>query len=315
VEPAREMLLASSLWSGRLTPVWACLSYALSSVMMTFSNKIILSTYQFSFPIWLTLYQSAFTFVILYGVKFFELFTIAPLSQDKILKWAPLSVLFVLTLVTAQYSLGLLSVPMVVIFKQFTTIAITIGDWYFHGNHMSAGIVASVVIMFIGSVVAGFNDLEYNFTGYMWMAANCTFQAGYSLYQKTALDKTEFNEWSASYYNNFLCIPAMLIVFVFFPNEFWNVHKATAFEEPEFVYLLIMNGLCGIFISLSIFWVIGKTSPATFSVVGSLTKIPLTVLASYIFHTPFTPLGKLSCFVSLSGGVIFSITKARLQSQ
>jgi len=30
----------------------------------------------------------------------------------------------------------------------------------------------------VGAVFAGLNDIEYNFVGYLWMAANCMFTAG-----------------------------------------------------------------------------------------------------------------------------------------
>jgi len=282
---------------------------------MTFSNKTILTIFGFTFPIWLTIFQNSFTVLLLYLSRSLGYFSIKDLEWEKVQRWLPLSILFSLVLVTSQYSLGLLSVPMVVIFKQFTTIAITIGDKLIYGNPLTPGISASLVIMFVGSMVAGLNDLEFNLAGYIWMGSNCVVQTAYSLYQKKAIKDTGFNEFSASYYNNILAIPAMLCVFAAFPNEFYGVLDSPAFQKEGFNMLLIFNGFCGFAISLGIFWAFTQTSPATFSVVGSLNKIPLTVLGGYIFHTPFSTLGIISIVVSLGGGVVFSLAKLAQQTK
>ena len=39
-------------------------------------------------------------------------------------------------------------------------------------------IILSVAVMAIGAIMAGVNDLEFNFIGYFWMGVNCTFTAG-----------------------------------------------------------------------------------------------------------------------------------------
>jgi glycopeptide antibiotics resistance protein len=44
-------------------------------------------------------------------------------------------------------SLSLLSVPMVVIFKNLQTAATAYGDWHFFGKTVSAGTIACLVLM------------------------------------------------------------------------------------------------------------------------------------------------------------------------
>eukprot|EP01087_Luapelamoeba_hula_P015515 TRINITY_DN4648_c2_g1_i1.p1 TRINITY_DN4648_c2_g1~~TRINITY_DN4648_c2_g1_i1.p1 ORF type:complete len:143 (+),score=18.66 TRINITY_DN4648_c2_g1_i1:221-649(+) len=140
------------------------------------------------------------------------------------------------------------------------------------------------------------------------MLANVVMQTGYSLYQKKALEITGFNEWTAAYYNNILTIPTIIIVLLAV-NELPGVMAFDLLGDPAFGCVVLWSGVCGFLISLSIFWAINKTSPATFSVVGSLNKLPMTVLGSYLYDTPFTTLGGISAFVSLAGGVVFSATK------
>lgn len=46
----------------------------------------------------------------------------------------------------------------------------------------------SVLVMIVGAVMAGANDLEFSAVGYFWMVMNCVFTAGSS----SALDRRCF---------------------------------------------------------------------------------------------------------------------------
>ena len=46
--------------------------------------------------------------------------------------------------------------------------------------------VASVVIMTLGAILSGANDLEFHAVGYFWMVLNCLCTAGYVLYMRYA---------------------------------------------------------------------------------------------------------------------------------
>lgn len=195
---------------------------------------------------------------------------------------------------------------MVTIFKNFTTIAITFGDYLLYGNPISPGVAISLLIMFFGSFFASLNDLEFNFWGYVFMLGNCTAQTCYVLYMRKAL--TKLDNYSAVFYNNVLSIP-LLVPFVVFHNEFTGITEAEAVISPSFYLVVIASAITGFCISLTTFWAISATSPTTYSVVGSLNKIPLTIIGSYVFQTKFSTAGLLSIIVALFGGVVYSAAK------
>jgi GDP-mannose transporter len=68
---------------------------------------------------------------------------------------------------------------MVTIFKNLTNIIVLIGDFYFFNQRASAGIVGSLLLVLLGAVLAGLNDLAFSPVGYAWMGVNCCASASY----------------------------------------------------------------------------------------------------------------------------------------
>lgn len=295
-------------------PVAACTAYSITSLATTFSNKAIMNIYDFDYPLFLTIYQNAFVALWVLILSNWGAITVEPLEQRKVQMWMPANVAFVLMLVFSQLSLGRISVAMVTVFKNFATIAITLGDRIFFDNPISPSIAVSLAIMAGGSVVAGFNDLEYRTDGYIYLTLNCAFQASYILYMNKVMQILKLDKWSSMYYNNIIAIPMLIPCFLIF-KELDTVFFSPVWSLPSFWALLFVNGACSFGISLCSFWAISVTTPTTYSMVGGFNKIPLTILGSVIFKTAFTLMGKLSVLVGLSGAMVYTWAKSKQQSE
>jgi len=289
----------------------ACLMYTLCSLLMTFSNKILLSAapigYDFRYPSVLLLYQSAFSTFFVYSLKLMGLISVEPMKWSVAKKWLPVNVLFVCMLLSGTYALRFLSVPMVTIFKNFTTMIITLGDFFYFGQSLSGGIITSLVLMLVGSVVAALNDLEFRMDGYVWMVINCTISACYVLYMKIAMKGTKLSEFGSVFYNNVLSIPLVLMLVLGDGVE--GIHDYPHWNNPGFIVVAVFSGFSSVCISFASFWTVKATSPTTYSVVGSLNKIPLTIIGVIVFNTPLSLLGGVSIVIGLSGGVVYSLFK------
>ena len=66
---------------------------------------------------------------------------------------------------------------------------------YFHSAVVTTGIVASVVIMLGGAVLAARNDLEFTASGYFWMGLNCMATAAYVLYMNGKSKTVDLTKW------------------------------------------------------------------------------------------------------------------------
>jgi len=71
------------------------------------------------------------------------------------------------------------------------------------------------------------------------------------------------------------------------------------------------TGISGFMLSISSFWAVRTTSPTTYSMVGSLNKIPLTILGVLFFETPIKRIGAISIAIGLIAGGLYSIAKQR----
>jgi GDP-mannose transporter len=140
------------------------------------------------------------------------------------------------------------------------------------------------------------------------MAANCMSQAAYVLYMKQAQKVTKLSEWGSAYYNNFLSI------FVLGGLAVLNGELATVFEFPAltdsmFIAAVVSSGFIGTALSLSVFWLVKVTSPTSYSMIGALNKIPVTIVSVFIFHTVLTLESTFSLTVGLASGVVYTYAK------
>eukprot|EP01111_Echinosteliopsis_oligospora_P017195 TRINITY_DN7373_c0_g2_i1.p1 TRINITY_DN7373_c0_g2~~TRINITY_DN7373_c0_g2_i1.p1 ORF type:complete len:288 (-),score=32.47 TRINITY_DN7373_c0_g2_i1:220-1083(-) len=245
--------------------VVACGSYCLCSMFMTFSNKLILSAsgYGFSFPISVLLYQHIFSVFVIKLASALKLITIEPIVWSTAQKWLPLNILFVAMLMSGTYTLSLLSVPMVTIFKNLTTMLITVGDRLFFDQTFNIGVGISLFLMSIGSLVAGWNDLEFRLDGYVWMMFNCVVSACYILFMRYAMKGTKLSEFGSVYYNNFLSIP-LLIPLIIISGEIPDAAYFEGWNEPGFLSTITFSGISSICISFTSFWAVKATSPTTY---------------------------------------------------
>lgn len=287
--------------------ILACLLYSLCSMMMTFTNKMVLSVYDFRYPMFLLVYQHVFSVIFVQAAKFMGFITVEPLKWSVVQKWLPVNVLFVAMLLSGSYTLKFLSVPMVTIFKNFTTIMITMGDYLLFKHPLSMGIMFSLSLMLFGSIVAALNDLEFTALGYLWMIVNCVVSAAYVLYIRAAMKGTKLSEFGNVYYNNALSIP--LLVPLMLINGLEGLSDFPYWSDPGFIMVAFFTGLSSVGISFASFWTVKTTSPTTYSVVGSLNKIPLTILGVLVFATRLNALGTISIIIGLTGGVVYSWVK------
>jgi len=81
--------------------------------------------------------------------------------------------------------------------------------------------------------------------------------------------------------------------------------------SPSFYIVVIWSGISGILLSVSSFWAVKTTSPTTYSMVGSLNKIPLTLIGVILFGAHVKLLGKISIAIGLFAGAMYSLTKKK----
>lgn len=293
----------------------SCFSYCVVSVLMTITNKELLGSKRmegfFSFPTSLVFFQNLTSVLFLRVAAGLGFLTLEPILVSRLKRWIPLNLLFIAMLTTGSFGLALLSVPMVVIFKNLQTAATVFGDWYYFQKAVSYGTISCLVLMITGAFVAGYNDLEYNFFGYFWVTLNCLFGAAYVLTTKLVIDDHKMDKLDNINYNCTLSLPFLFVIMII-NGEFLSVLEwMTAIPtSPKFLILITSNFLFSFGISFTSFWVIQTTSPTTYGILGAVNKIPLTLASMWYFKDVYSTIGGWAIFGSLSGGIVYAYTSA-----
>jgi len=167
--------------------------------------------------------------------------------------------------------------------------------------------IASILTMTLGAVLAGANDLEFNLVGYIWVAVNCLFTASYTLYMRYATNNIKLTRFGMVYYNNLL---SMIILFFvcLLRNEFKDLMDPRILTN-EFMFSTLVAGVCGFGLNFASLWCVSSTSATTYAIVGSLNKIPVTMLGFILFNAKMTNNGIMFLIMATLGGFLFAFSK------
>lgn len=167
--------------------------------------------------------------------------------------------------------------------------------------------IVSILIMTSGAIFAGMNDLEFTLVGYFWMSLNCLSTAGYVLYMRHASVNVKLPKFGMVYYNNLLSL-VLLIPFCVGLGEVEKVFNPAIMTTP-FIICNLLAGFLGFYLNFASLWCVSSTSATTYAIVGSLNKVPITVLGFVVFQAKMTTQG--IAFVSLAtlGGLLYGYAK------
>lgn len=111
-------------------------------------------------------------------------------------------------------------------------------------------------------------------------------------------------------YNNLLSIP-MIAVLIFVTGEAWRLDQEVALKHWGFQLAAAASAVIGFWISVASMWFLSCTTATTFSLVGSLNKIPLAVLGMLLFKAPTSLNNVVSVMIGLAAGVVFAHAKSQ----
>lgn len=298
--------------SSLLMMVLSCCMYAVCSIAMVMANKAISTSlptgYGDKLPRYgVILYQNIIAVILVYGAKLLKIVEYPSFSMTTAIAWIPLNILFVGMICSGFLSLVYVNVPMVTITKNLSNLLTVAGECIFFGESISALVIISVLVMAVGSIMAGLNDLEFSVIGYFWMAVNCVFTSGYTLYMRYASTNIKLTKFGMVFYNNFLSI------FLVLPLVIWsgelNVLQDPVIISPLFLTLNTIAGFLGFYLNFASLWCVAATSATTFCIVGALNKVPILIIGFVWFNAKMTSQGVMFVVIATIGGFLYAYAK------
>lgn len=316
------------------------LAYCASSICMTVVNKVVLSAYKFKMNFLLLMFQS------LIPVLFLELFSKLrlipkhrPFKWNEGIRWFPISCGLVVMIYTGSKAVQYLPIPLYTIFKNITIILIAYGErLWFGGSRVSRPMFISFILMILSSLVGGWADIKASslvkdkevgiFRSYSWMFLNCICCAAYTLFMRSQLKKFNFKDFDTVFYNNLISVPILVICSLVAESGYISEYKEYYFppkdseiyeiRHSEFVGLctgILISSIAAFAISYCSSWCVRVTSSTTYSMVGALNKLPISIAGMIFFDDPVTIGGVCGVIIAFGSGLLFSYAKTHLNRQ
>ncbi|WCJ29246.1 GDP-mannose transporter GONST2 [Euphorbia peplus] len=302
--------------SGRLSgPLLSGTAYCISSCSMILLNKVVLSTYNFNAGISLMFYQNSICCLIIGVLSLCGAVSVEKLNWKLIKVWIPVNMIFVGMLVSGMFSLKYINIAMMTILKNVTNILTAFGELYIFRKRQNQKVWAAMFLMIISAIISGITDLSFDASGYTWQIMNCVLTASYSLTLRRVMDKAKqetrtgtLNEISMVLLNNLLSLPFAIFLILLF-REWEYVINVDVIKLPMFWVASTLSGILGLAISFTSMWFLHQTGPTTYSLVGSLNKVPISIAGLVLFKVPLSLSNLFSILFGLVAGISFAMAK------
>jgi len=316
------------------------LAYCCSSICMTVVNKVVLSAYDFKMNFLLLMFQSLIPVILL---ELFSKLRLIPKHRsfkwEEGIRWFPISCGLVVMIYTGSKAVQYLPIPLYTIFKNITIILIAYGErLWFGGSKVSKLMFISFMLMILSSIVGGWADIKSSSLSknkdvgiarsYFWMFLNCICCAAYTLFMRSQLKKFNFKDFDTVFYNNLISIPILIVCSLVAESRYIKEIKEYYFlpitdelheaRHNEFVGLctgILISSIASFAISYCSSWCVRVTSSTTYSMVGALNKLPISIAGMIFFDDPVTMGGICGVAIAFASGILFSYAKTHLNKE
>jgi hypothetical protein len=187
----------------QLKKVSVAIFYGISSILVIFTNKAVMTYYKFHFFDFLALVQFLCTTTILLMLIITKKVDTIPMINWSICKEIlPVSLMFLGNVLCGLGSTKSLNIPMFTALRRFSIMMTMLGEWYLLGTKPSYSVVGSILLMVLGALIAAFYDLTYDFYGYCFVFLNNIFTAFNGVYMKKATVSGKVSKMGVLFYNS-----------------------------------------------------------------------------------------------------------------
>ena len=217
----------------------SALFYGLSSILVIFANKALLTQFDFPYFNFVATAQFILTSIFLFILSFFHIFEIPWISPSICLEILPLSLMFLGNVVTGLGSTKSLNLPMFTALRRFSIMMTMFGEWFILDNKPNSKVMLSIVCMIFGAFIAAMFDLTFDLTGYSLIFANNLFTAINGVWMKKTSLSGKCTKMGIMFYNS-LFSAIIMISYLTIEHQYYNTN-AMSINHSRILHNHIIN--------------------------------------------------------------------------
>jgi solute carrier family 35, member E3 len=234
---------------------------AFSSIAIVYTNKVVFKYQGFQYGTLLTVIHFAITTL---GLLICRLAGVFEPKKIEIVKILPLCLSFCGFVALTNMSLVYNTIGFYQLIKVLTTPLLVIIQTLFYHKTFSTKVKLSLTITCIGVAIATGSDSQANLFGTFVALSALLVTCMYQIWVGTKQSELQCNSFQLLYYQAPIsCL--MLTPIAYFSDNLAETYYTPCFET---VCWIIFSGILAFLVNISIFLVIGKTSPVTYNVLG-----------------------------------------------
>ncbi|CDF35525.1 similar to glucose-6-phosphate/phosphate translocator [Chondrus crispus] len=286
-----------------------CLNFG-SSVSLVVLNKVVMDNHGFKFAATLTFFHLVCTFLLLRLAAALGIFEIKRLPVRDVAKLAAGTMGFItFTNLSLQHN----SVGFYQVMKVMTTPTVVIIEALLYQKYLENTLRLSLVPVCLGVIITTVTDFRLNAVGAGYAIAGVIVTSFYQIWSGTLQRSLDCNALQLQAY---VAPLAALFILPFVPLlDNWSTNDLESIWyynfAPNNLSLISVTGFFGFLVNISIFLVIGRSSPLSYNILGHC-KTVVVLLSDYVlFHRPFTFKSSFGIILTLIG--VFWYTNVKLE--
>lgn len=292
---------------------WTAFSYMLlnftASTCLVVVNKLLMDKFHFRYATTLTCFHLLSTFLLLVVVSKLGAFEVKALPLKQVWKLAAGTMGFIcLTNLSLQHN----SVGFYQVMKVMTTPTVVIIEALLYQKYLETQLKISLLPVCLGVIVTTVTDFRLNMVGAAYAVAGIIVTSFYQIWSGTLQKSLDCNALQLQYYVAPLAALFVLPFIPIFDNySFSDLDSIWFFEfTATNMTLIATTGFIGFLVNISIFLVIGRSSPVSYNVLGHGKTIFVLMSDFLIFGRPVTMQSSAGILLTMIG--VFWYTQRKL---
>lgn len=214
----------SSIQRGK---IFSAIFYGISSVLVIFTNKWLLTEFHFPYFKFVATVQFFTTSLILFILALMKKVDIPWPSYSIIREILPISLMFLGNVLCGLGSSNALNIPMFTALRRFSILMTMCGEWFLLGDKPATTVLVSVGLMVGGAMLAAMYDLAFDAAGYTMVFFNNIFTAMNGVWMKKASLSGKCGKMGVLFYNSLFSALIMSAYFIAEHNYYLRLSITT----------------------------------------------------------------------------------------